>query len=68
MGKSHFWGLTMTAAEIARLIEVLKFFDQQHFYSNPPDPKVLGLMQFNARQAWVKLESILKEVEVQIER
>ena len=58
----------MTAAEIAQMIEVLKFFDQQLFYSNPPDPKVLGLMQFNARQAWVKLESILKEVEVQIER
>ena len=58
----------MTAAEIHQMIEVLKFFDQQLFYSNPPDPKVLGLMQFNARLGWVKLESILKEMEVQIER
>ena len=58
----------MTAAEIAQMIEVLKWFDQQLFYTNPPDPKVLGQMQFNARQAWVKLESILKEMEIQIER
>jgi hypothetical protein len=60
-------GLIMTAAEIAQVIEVLKWFDRQLFYTNPPDPKVLGLMQFNARQGWIKLESLLK-VEVQIER
>ena len=65
---SNLGEMTMKASEIAKTIEVLKWFEQQLFYSNPPDPKVLGLMQFNARQAWVKLESILKEVEVQIER
>jgi hypothetical protein len=60
-------GLIMTAAEIAQVIEVLKWFDQLQFYTYPPDPKVLGLMQFNARQSWVMLESLLK-VEIQIER
>ena len=57
----------MTASEIAQTIEVLKWFEQQLFYSNPPDPKVLGRMQFHARQSWIELEFILKKVEVQID-
>ena len=57
----------MNASEIAQTIEVLKWFEQQLFYSNPPDPKVLGQMQAYARFGWIQLESILKKVEVQID-
>ena len=57
----------MNASEIAKMIEVLKWFDQQQFYTNPPDPKVLGQMQAYARFGWIQLESILEKVEVQID-
>jgi hypothetical protein len=57
----------MNASEIAKTIEVLKWFEQQLFFSNPPDPKVLGQMQAYARFSWIQLESILKKVEVQID-
>ena len=57
----------MNASEIAKMIEVLKWFEKQQFFTNPPDPKVLGQMQAYARFGWVQVESILKKVEVQID-
>ena len=57
----------MKASEIAKTIEVLKWFDEQQFFTNPPDPKVLGQMQAYAKFSWIQLESILEKVEVQID-
>jgi len=57
----------MNASEIAKMIEVLKWFEKQQFFTNPPDPKVLGQMQAYAQIGWIQLESILKKVEVQID-
>ena len=57
----------MKASELAKTIEVLKWFDEQQFFTNPPDPKVLGQMQAYARVGWIELEAILQKVEVQID-
>ena len=57
----------MKASELVKTIEVLKWFEEQLFFTNPPDPKVLGQMQAYARIGWIQLESILNKVEVQID-
>ena len=58
----------MNAAEIVEILDVLKWVENESFFQNPPEPKITGQMKVKALCGRVRLEFLLKKLEVQIER